>query len=474
MPRIKIYFGLFLLVFTGSCFPPGLTEHGVGLKMPLGQQGEVLIYLQPLPQEANNLRFVIGAISTMRDDGLEISLTLSVENLKGADLTGHQKLLASGILPPGSYTGISIQVKQAFVQTADGEMALLVAEEPLGVDLRFNVVRGEATTLFLSLNPSAIITAGIRFTPVFSLLPPGRMLINLTGLVSNFESNNIAVFNKMTMQIANTIATGAGPTGLVLDQLRGRAYLAASREDELAVIDVFKMQIVNRLKLNFRDNPVWLALTPDQRLLVSVNHDSNSVSIVDALSMIEIERIRVGEGPTSAVIDPPGLKAYVMNSRARTISVVDLTQRRPVATIGVEGAPLRGVFNQEGDKFFVISDNSPYLSVIDRSRLIVAEKIFVGLGAVSIRVDDQTGLIYVGKDFAREIAVIDPLRSMFVDMFPVGGKPVFMTIDGQERTLLVTLSDRSVLQKINLISKKIIAEIEVGQSPYAVVVMGER
>jgi YVTN family beta-propeller protein len=474
MSRAKLFLVLGVLLFISSCFPEGSVSRGSGYKMRLIKEGEVIIFLQPLPQESNRLRFVIGGISAIRDDGLEISLALALSDLKGADYTGRQKLLASGILPPGLYTGISIQFQKALVQTEEGEIDLLVSEEPLNVDHEFDVTRRKTSTLFLALSPSGMITAGVRFTPVFSLASAGRTLINLIGFASNPASNRISVFNKKTMRVVNSIATDPGPSGLVLDQLRTRAYVAAAQDDSVAVIDVFNMQIINRLKLDFKDHPVWLELTPDGRTLLSVNRDSNTVSIIDAMSMIEIDRVKVGQKPSSAVLDPTGLKAYVMNTRSNSISVVDLTQRRLAVTIAVEAGPLMAAFNRQGDKLYVISGDWPYITVIDRSRFIITKKIFIGTGAVSIRVDNQTGLIYVGKKIGAEISVIDPFSAQFVDNFQAGGQAVFLTIDGQERTLLAALSDRSVLQKFNLISKKLMAEIDMGEGAYAVVVMGER
>ena len=470
--RFFVIFGLLFLI--SGCFPEGSLYRGSGLKMPLRDEGEIIIYLQPLPQESNRLRFSIGGISAIRDDGPEIALAPALSEIRGADFTGRQKLLASGSLPPGSYTGLAIQIQKAWVQTEEGEMALSVPEEPFKVDQAFDVTRGKASTLFLALNPSRMISAETRFTPVFSLTGAGRTLINLIGFVSVPASNTLAVFNKKTMQVVNVIATDPEPTGLVLDQFRTRAYVAAARDDSVTAIDVFNMQIINRLKLNFKDHPVWLALTSDGRTLVSVNQGSNTVSIIDALSMIEIDRVKVGEKPSSAVMDPIGLKVYVLNTRSKTISVVDLTQRRLVVTVAVEAAPLMGAFNREGNKLYVISGDWPYITVIDRLRYAITQKIFIGTGAVSIRVDNQTGLIYVGKKIGAEISVIDPFSGQFVDNFQVGGQAAFLTIDGQERALLAALSDRSVLQKINLISKKLMAEIDLGEGAYAVVVMGER
>ena len=474
MSRVKLCFLLGLLLFINSCFPDGSLYRGPGYKMPLTKEGEVIVYLQPLPQESSRLRFIIGEISAIRDDGLVIPLSPVSIEIKGADHTGRQKLLASGILPEGLYNGISILIQKAWVQTEEGEVALLAPEEPFNVEQAFDVRRREASALFLALRPSGMVTAGFSFTPVFSLASAGRTLINLTGFASVPASNTLVAFNKKTMRVVNAIAVDQGPTGLVLDQLRTRAYVAASRDDSVTVIDVFNMRIINRLKLNFKDNPVWLELTPDGRKLVSVNQGSNTVSIIDALSMIEIDRVKVGEKPSSAVMDPSGLKVYVLNTRSKTISVVDLTQRRLAVTVAVEAAPLRGAFNREGNKLYVISGDWPYITEIDRSRFIITQKIFIGTGAVSIRVDNQTGLIYVGKKIGAEISVIDPFSAQFVDSFQIGGQAVFLTIDGQERTLLAALSDRSVLQKINLISRKPMAEIDLGEGAYSVVVMGER
>ncbi len=469
MKQIRFYFVCLLLLFICGCSPQKSIYKDVLLK-----EGEVILYLQPLPQEASKLRFIIDRIAAIRDDGSEIPLSLSFSELNGADLVGLQKLLATVVLEPGSYRGISIRFKKAFVQTEEGEIALFVSEEPITAKKLFEVERRQALTLFLTFNDFGAITDGIKFTPVFSLATPGGRLINLTGYVSNSDSNLISVFDKKTMQVVDTIATGRGPKGIVLDQNRTRAYVAVSGDDAVEVFDVFKGNIIGRIRLNFGDRPIELALTPDGRTLVSVNYDSNTVSIIDAFSMFELGKISVGEGPTSAVVDPAGLKAYIMNSLSNTVSVVDLTQRTLSLSLGVEGGPLRGAFNRAGDRLYIISKDSPNLTVIDTSRLMVIQKIFTGMGAVSIKVDLLTGLILVGKKFGGEITVVDPSSLMFIDTIAVKGKVAFMTIDREENTLFVALPRKKMLQKINLTSKKIMARIEVGEGAYAVVVMGER
>jgi YVTN family beta-propeller protein len=466
---LRVYLVLLVLAIIGSCVPARPTVY----KMPLGDQGEVFVYLQPLPQEAGKVQFTIGEIAAVRADGSQIPLSLYFSELQGARLAGEQKLLATGVLPPGSYSGLAIMVKNGSVQTEEGDMALLIPEEPVGVDKLFEVKRRQSSTLFLSLSPAGIVTDSIRFTPVFSLAGPESVLINFTGYVTNTDANIITVFNKKTTRVVNTIATGRGPRGIVLDQSRARAYVAVSGDDAVEVFDLFSGSIINTIRLAFGDKPIELALTPDGRTLVAVNQGSNTVSIIDAVSMFELTKVRVGEEPTWAAVDSSGLKAFVLSVRSNTISVVNLVQRAISLTISVKGGPLRAAFNATGDRLYVIGRDSPNLSIIDVRALAVIAQVFVGPGSVSLRVNARTGLILVGKKFGGEIKVVDPSSLMFIDSIKVGGDAAFMTIDREENTLFVVLPDKRLVQKLNLTSKKMMAEIEVGEGAHAAVVMSE-
>jgi DNA-binding beta-propeller fold protein YncE len=122
----------------------------------------------------------------------------------------------------------------------------------------------------------------------------------------------------------------------------------------------------------------------------------------------------------------------------------------------------------------VIGRNTPNLSVVDLARFVVSDKVFIGLGALSIKVDNVTGLIYVGKRSGGEVMVIDPFALVFIDMIRVAGRAAFITLDEEDRDLFVAIPDKKILQKINATSKKISAQIDVGEGAFAVAVMGER
>jgi hypothetical protein len=70
--------------------------------------------------------------------------------------------------------------------------------------------------------------------------------------------------------------------------------------------------------------------------------------------------------------------------------------------------------------------------------------------------------------------VYDPLSFVPVDIIRTGGTIAYMTIDGEENNLYLVNEDKKSLLVNNLVGKRTIHEIDVGDEPYWVVVMGER
>jgi YVTN family beta-propeller protein len=466
MSRARIYIFI-LLIFAFACTPR--VSH---YRAPLENEGELLIYLQPLPQGAENLRFAFEGLSAVRHDGSEYPLTQSLREVQGRDLLGMQNLLASGAVPPGAHSGISIKIKEAFLAGEEGEGELLVPEEPITVEMEFSLARRQALVLFLRFDPSRSVIDGFSFTPAFTLETPVSAPVNLTGYVTDPDSNTITIFNKKTQWIVGAIATGRGPKGIVLDRRRKRAYVALSGSGTVEIVDIFANVVTGRITLSPGDEPGGLALTPDGRTLVSANYGSGTVSIIDTNSRIAIGRVRVGEGPTDVAIDPQGSRAYVVNSLSETLSVIDLPRRRLQGSISVGPTPLQISFNRSGDRLYVTSRYSPDLFAVDTKTLSVTERIFVGTGTVSVEVDRKTDLILVGNALTGEISILEPSSSTAVDSIAVGGTPSFMTIDNEERVLFVAVPESRKVLKVNLVSNNLLSEMTVNGGIFEVAVMG--
>jgi DNA-binding beta-propeller fold protein YncE len=462
--RIALGIVALLLLCASGCVAPSPPY-----RPALLDQGEIRLYLQPLPQEAHRLHFSIIAISAVRRDGTVIELPPALTELEGEELVGVQRRLASAKLPPGPYRGITIQVGDASLLGKGGKADLLAPDDPLPVDHEFTVVRKRASALFLSLSPEDLLSSGFRFTPTFSLAGPRRQLKSLLGFVTNSRTNVVSVFNKHSMEVVDAIATGSGPKGAVIDQRRGWVYVALAGDDAIEAIEVNTGEVLRRLQLNFGDEPVEIALSPDGLTLVSANYGSNSASIIDAGSLVEVGRISL----PSVVAGRSSRRAYLLQPHSNAVSVVDLSRRELVASRILDETPVRGAISEDGNSLYVITRYSSELLVIDALSLVETGRIFVDADAASIKTDSKTGLIYIGRHFGG-ISVVDPSTLMRIDRFRTKGNAVFLAIDDDENSLFVVMADSATVQKIDLVSKRIKGAVDVEEGSYAVALMGER
>jgi len=467
MKRVLLIPPIFLV------FLVGCQAKFLQLKPPLEEEGEVFLYIQPFPQESDRLKFKMDSISAVRNDGMEFPLSLSLTELRGRDMR-RQRLLGSVRLPPGSYGGLSFKIKEAILKSEEGEAALLLPGAPVKIDFSFNVSRKRAIVISLVFNYAESVRQGFSFSPVFSIFIPAKPITSVVGFVTNSGSNNITVFDKKLGQAVAVIATGSRPAGMALDQRLKRAYVALSGEDRVGVIDVTAVDIIDSINLSIGDHPQELAITPDGKVLLTANTGSNTVSIIDLESLTEVSKVRVGNGPNSVLMDPQGRRAYVFNTASNTISVIDVPNRALVTNIPTDPSPLRGQFNRRGDRLYVINEIYAYLTVIDPFSLSVLRRATVTMGASAIKVDRNTDLIYLGKRRDPVVEVYNPSTFFPVDYVRAGGEVAYMAIDGEERKLHMVSPERNSLLISDLVSKKAVSELDVGEEPYWVTLMGER
>jgi len=466
--RLQPLFLLLALFNITACIPQVPT-----FQPALDENGEVSVYLQPLPQQAHRLTFSIEAVNVIRQDGVKFPLRKMLSKIKCVDFLDMQKRLGAAVLPPGIYKGFSLDIGQATLLGEEGEMQLLVSGEVLTVGQEFTVLPGRVNALFLSLEGEKLISAGMSFTPIFSVKKARRQVPNLRGFVTGSHANLVTIFNKKTMRVVDVLATGSGPKGAVLDRRRNWLYIAQAGADSIGVIEVSTGHIQGRIKLQFGDEPIELGLSKDGRTLISTNSGSNTVSIIDTEALIETGRIYLQSTATSVVIGVASPLAYVLHAESNSLSVVDLSRGVLSATVSLDEAPLRGAVSPDGKTLYLITSFSPNLLLLDTQSLLQSGKIFIGRGATSIRSNDNTGLVYIAKR-SGEIAVVDPSTLIFIDSFIVRGSAEYLDIDQDEKSLFVLIPERNVLQKLDLFSKKILGTIEVEKGGHTITVMSEK
>jgi YVTN family beta-propeller protein len=443
------------------------------LKPPLDGDGEVFLYLDPFPQEAEPLRFSLSGISARKADGTEVPLELSVKEFKTSKLQ-RQRLIASGRLPYGSYSGLSFSVGSAKLKGEEGEGDLIVPKEAAKINFLFTVRKGKAVVIAMNFRYTQSLRNKVSFIPFFSLSIPDRPLLGLKGFVSNHDSNTVTVFDKRAGVVASVIETGGGPGGIALDQRTRRAYVALSQDDAVDVIDVDTGDTINRLNLTTGDKPGELVLTPDGSMLLTVNEGSDSVSIINTVTLLEQKRITVGSNPTSILLDRTGRKAYVFNLLSNSISVIDVHLMELLSTVTTETGPVRGQFNRRGDRLYVFYERSPYLTVFDPINFLVIKRVFVGPGVSDLKVDTNSDVLYLSRRHDSAVEIYDPFSFLPFESFDVGGGVDYMTIDNEGNNLCLVLPDKKRLVFVNLVSRRVVSELDTGDYPYWTTMMGER
>jgi YVTN family beta-propeller protein len=439
----------------------------------LEDEGEVFLYLQPFPQEAERIRFSLAGIAAHREDGTQVPLALAMHEFSGADMT-RQRLIASGRLPAGRYDGLLITVTSAALKNERGENALAVPETPQKRDFLFKLEKRQSSLITLTFKFTESVPNEFTFNPQFLISAPSRPLVEVLGYVANAGRNTLTIFNKMQLQAVGVIATGDAPRAVALDQRLKRVYVVLSGDDAVEVLDMKDQSVVTKIMLLRGDDPQAAALTPDGRTLLVADAGSNTLSVIDTLSLVETDRIAVGRGPRSVVIDRTGRKAYVVNSLSDNISVIDISYRQVIGSIATGPEPVRCHFNNEGNRLYVVHAVYPFLLVIDPSSFSVVKQVALRAGAVSLKVDARTGLIYVGRKNDVVVTLYDPFTFSPVDTIPTGGTAGYMVIDSETNNLYVLIPERRALMVVNLAGKRPVAEIDVSEDAAWVTVPGER
>jgi YVTN family beta-propeller protein len=439
---------------------------------PLEGEGEVWVYLQPLPRQAERLSFSVESVAAVRAEGGEAPLRLVAADLSGKE-AGRQRLLATGRLPPGSYSGLLLRFRKASVTGESGAASMLVPTDPVAVSSRFAVARGQAVALQLTLEPGRASEKEFAFAPAFAAAVPGRPLPELLGVASVTGAHALAFFDKRTRMVTGIAPTGREPQGLVLDPRGDRVYVALSGDDQVQALDLVTGAVLDAVRLQPGDRPREVGLTPDGRTLVVVNYGSNSVSFVDPSGLVELSRVPTGLQPWALVMDRNGRRAYVFNRGSSSITVLDLATRAVAATVAAEPEPLRGSINLAGNRLYVVAAGSPTLVVYSLPDLRAASRFHVGLGVTGVKVDTRTGLLYVARDQDR-LDVYDPNSFLPVYSVETPGPATLMVVDGAYNALFAVVPGERMVAAVDLVTRRLLAAMEVADEPYQAAVAGER
>jgi YVTN family beta-propeller protein len=182
----------------------------------------------------------------------------------------------------------------------------------------------------------------------------------------------------------------------------------------------------------------------------------------------------------SLTASPVDTYAYIPNYNANNVSVIKTTDNTLVTTIPVGTNPWGVAVQQGGSRVYITNLHSNNVSVIDTTTNTVSATIPVDAAPRGVTVRQQDGRVYVANYTGNTVSVINPITNAVIATIPVAlgpdgvavnptGTRVYVASRGYDPNLTCgAATDR--VSVIDTSSNTVIATINVGMSPSAVVV----
>jgi YVTN family beta-propeller protein len=251
------------------------------------------------------------------------------------------------------------------------EKTVELCDEPVGV------LALESNHVFVSCQSAATVAVvdpdqGTVVDVVeVTTAPRGMAFDRLRNLiyVTHFLDGRISVIDPETLQILNTISTGADSSlvsGITISPDGSKAWIPHERSNvgnEALLFDttVFPVvtaidldqqaQVLNaRIHLDITDRPVNMpfdAVVTTKGALWVLNSGSNDLSVIDLADNKSIAHIDVGDNPRGLALSVDESTIYVNNNLSGTVSVIDtaaleITSEIRVTDIALTAAMLNG------------------------------------------------------------------------------------------------------------------------------------
>jgi len=264
------------------------------------------------------------------------------------------------------------------------------------------------------------------------------------------------------------VATAEGPVWPLVDEQRGKVYVAGSGGNGTVAVHDSKSGAIER-SLPIGGRPHDLGLDPAGSLMLVTNTFDKSqtfVSVVNVVSGAVVANIPVPELPHKVVVDASRRIGYAVSLGAGQITAVDLTtgtklrefSSGPIPqTSAMTFSPSRGRLYVGKTGGSTPSAGSTIVAVDVNTGTVVGEVgTFTPASPTPTRpwggfgLDDAKGLLYAAMGNSNYVAVVDVATMMPVGVFEVDACPWAVALDVQRGVGYVSSNQSAALTVFDL------------------------
>jgi YVTN family beta-propeller protein len=288
--------------------------------------------------------------------------------------------------------------------------------------------------------------------------------------VLNSLDANVSVINPLTWTETKRIATGKEPHHIYLTPDEKSVIVANALSDTLTFIDP-KTAEVQRVIPGILD-PYQLRFSPDMKWFVTAANRLNHIDIYrwDGSNITLVKRVATGKTPSHLWIDSKSTTVYSTMQDSNELIALDLaTQtikwRTPTGSIPAD------VYGSADDKLMLVGlTGGDTVEVFDVSGKLPQRTrvIKTGAGAHAFRALGDGRHVLVSNRVANSISKIDLQTLTVVDSYPAPGGPDCMDVSRDGKLIYVTSRWARKLTVIDIASRKVVRQVNVGKSPHGV------
>ncbi|MCE9600939.1 MAG: hypothetical protein K8S21_01835 [Gemmatimonadetes bacterium] len=321
-------------------------------------------------------------------------------------------------------------------------------------------------------------TIGAVGLGVLASSPVAAQVPGLTGtvIVTNKDPSTATIVDVASGITLATLPTGNGPHEIAISRDGRRAVVTdygtgPAPGSSLTIIDVSALRIIRTLELGAYRRPHGIVFLPGDSLVAVTVEASRAVIIVNVRSMHVVKEVRTDKSGSHMVgVAADGIRAWTGDIGSNTVTQLDLATGRALRSIDVPAQPEAINVTPGGDEAWVGSNATGRVSVVDTrtgSVTTAAEgfgwpyRVLFSPDARTVLMPDYRGesLRFIERESRRELG-----RMEFT-----GGGPQGVTITGDGRTALLSLSATGKVVAIDVVRRVVIGELRVGETPDGVV-----
>jgi YVTN family beta-propeller protein len=288
--------------------------------------------------------------------------------------------------------------------------------------------------------------------------------------VLNSLDANISVIDPVTWAEKQRIPTGKEPHHLYLTPDEKSIIVANAGSDSLTFLDPKTAQVQRTIKGVL--DPYHLRFSPDMKWFVTAANRLNHVDVYrwDGKDMVLAKRIPTARTPSHMWIDSKSTTAYVSMQDSDELIAVDLATQTIRWRTATGDTPADVIMTADDRHVLVGLTGGDSVQVFDVSgkEPKLVKNIKTGAGAHAFRAAGDKRHVFVSNRVANTVSRIDMQTLEVVSSFAVPGGPDCMDVSADGKLLYVTARWAKKLTVVDIESRKIVRQVNVGRSPHGV------